>query len=77
MGKGGGEAVGTAGDGDEVNLAASLVSVNTLCQKRMIDNIFWHKRRDKRKIDKISFFIIRYFFIFLYVKKQIIILFIS
>jgi hypothetical protein len=30
MGKGGGEAVGTAGDGKEVNLAAWLVSVNTL-----------------------------------------------
>lgn len=30
MGKGGGEAVGTAGDDKEVNLAAWLVSVNTL-----------------------------------------------
>lgn len=30
MGKGGGEAAGTAGDGREVNLAAWLVSVNTL-----------------------------------------------
>jgi len=30
MGKGGGEALGTAGDDKEVNLAAWLVSVNTL-----------------------------------------------